>query len=74
MKHGNLLRIIGLIAMASTISACGVKLDLWGAKVDFPEGLDLRVGGNSIDTVTDKRGVNSKEGFYEAPRRTRGGN
>lgn len=59
-----LLRLIGIVAMAGMIQGCGAKLDLWGAKIDFPEGLDAGVKLNAIDTVDDRRGVNSKEGNY----------
>lgn len=65
------LKIIGVVAMASMIQGCGMKVDLWGAKIDFPEGLDVGGRMNSIDTVTDHRGVNSKDGSYSIPHKTR---
>ena len=65
------LKIMGLIATASILSGCGAKIDLWGAKLDLPEGFDLRTGMNSVDTVDDRRGVNSTSGAYELPRARR---
>ena len=59
-----LLKIIGIVATASVLSGCGTKIDAWGLKIEPPEGIDFHFGTNSIDTVNDKRGVNSKEGAY----------
>lgn len=63
------LKIIGTIAMAALIQGCGLKVDLWGAKLDFPEGFDVRTGMNSVDTVDDSRGVNSQKGNYAKPKK-----
>lgn len=54
------LFMTALIACLS-LSGCGVmgvrKVDFWGAKMEFAEGLDFHAGANSIDKVDDRRGV-----------------
>jgi hypothetical protein len=33
------------------------KMDAWGLKVDFAEGLDFGAGFNSVDRVDNRRGI-----------------
>lgn len=55
-------KIVALVLIALTCSSCGVitgvrKVDAWGLKMDFAEGLDVHAGANSIDRVDDRRGI-----------------
>jgi len=71
LKSFRTLKIMGLIATASILSGCGAKIDLWGANFQLPEGIDAGIKLNAIDTVDDRRGVNSTSGAYESPRTRR---
>ena len=44
------------------LSGCGLigikEVDLWGAKMKFSQGLNFNVGGNQVDKVDDRKGLN----------------
>lgn len=59
------LFVIVMAIIGTVTSGCGVmgvrRFSMWdgGPRWDFAEGFDLHAGANSIDTVSDSRGVNS---------------
>lgn len=61
MRLGLLLAIGIWAVLLMALSGCGAigvkDVDLWGAKMSFSEGIDYRVGFNSIDEVNDNRGL-----------------
>lgn len=57
-------KILCAILLAVACSGCVRVIDLWGARLEFDQGLDVHAGFNSIDTVDDARGVNSRNGAY----------
>lgn len=45
-----------------SLSGCGMfvkKMDLWGAKFEFPEGYSVGANANTIDKVDDRKGLNA---------------
>lgn len=61
-----ILLSVGIWAvLLMSISGCGAigvsKVDFWGAKMEFSEGIDYRVGFNAIDSVNDNRGLKGSE-------------
>lgn len=59
-----LRKILFCAVLTAACSGCVRVIDLWGARLEFDQGLDVHAGFNSIDTVDDARGVNSRNGAY----------
>lgn len=60
-KEGEILAgfmLLGLaLWIAASLTGCVRKIDLWGAKFEFAEGLDFSLGANAVDRVDNHRGV-----------------
>lgn len=50
-------------------SAIGVKeIDLWGARMEFSDGVDYQFGYNNISSVNNQRGLTPKKQYKEEGR------
>lgn len=61
MRMGLLLSIPLWAVIIWSLTGCGAmgvkNVDLWGAKMEFSEGAEYRVGFNSIDEVDDRKAL-----------------